>query len=174
MLGGLKANLNPDVWGDGKSVAGPNGPLGTASNRLMMLQLLYWIRDSTAQDLRRLKAIRNHFAHHPDVAAFSDPKIASWIDALQPWEKPLITHPDFSHFDPGPLSSRQKYLIRAGCAVAQLASDLAVGPAARIHRVDPGDVEGGFDDLLPNTRQVRLLMADVMLRVLGAAAAPTS
>lgn len=166
MLESLKANLNPRAWGNGKDVAGPNGPLGTAANRLVVLNLLYWIRDKTAENLKCLKAIRNHFAHHPDIVSFDDPKIAALVGQLQHWEGP-VQEGLIPLDEQMVLSNRDKYLLRASCTVAQLASDLAVGPAATSHNVNPADVEGKtFDDLVDNLRSVRFVMAEVMLRTL--------
>lgn len=165
MLDGFKANMNPGVKGGWASVTDANGVLATASDRITMLQLLYWVRDRTCEDLRLLKSIRNRFAHHADLESFADPKIAGWISSLSHREKPVFTlFPEDERKAWRSFTSRELYLMRACSAVAQLVSDLAVGPAASAERVAPGDVEGrDFDALPENLKEARRVTAEVFL-----------
>ena len=88
MLNCLKDNLNQNISGGWNSVTGGNGVIATASDRLALLELLYWIRPRTASDLRLMKSIRNRFAHHAEVNSFTDSKISGWINSLTPHENP--------------------------------------------------------------------------------------
>lgn len=165
MLDGFKANMNPSVSGGWKAVVEANGILATASDRIMLLQLLFWTRNATCQDLRILKSIRNRFAHHSEVDSFSDTKIRGWISSLSPREAPTFTV--FSQDevrDWRKFNDRELYLMRSCASVTMLATDLAVGPAARSARVSPIDVEGGsFDSLPENLKEARKLVAEVFL-----------
>jgi hypothetical protein len=165
MLDGLKANMNSKVKGGWAAVTDANGVLATASDRIMLLQLLFWVRDRTCEDLRLLKSIRNRFAHHADVESFSDSKIAGWISSLSRHEEPVFSlYPDDVRRGWRTFSPRELYLMRACAAVTQLASDLAVGPAARAERVDPRHVVGqGYDALPENLKAVTRLSAEVFL-----------
>lgn len=166
MSEGLKANLNTGVKGGWAAVTEANGVLATASDRITILELLFWVRADTCEDLRRLKSIRNRFAHHADVSSFADQKIAGWISGLSAREKPVFRlYDEKERSNWRKFNARELYVMRACSTVGQLVSDLAVGPAARAHRVDPMDVEGrDFDALPDNLKEIRRVIAEVMLR----------
>ena len=103
MLHCLREYLNANVPGGWKSVTDANGVLATASDRITILHLLFWIRGATSADLRLLKSIRNRFAHHADVDSFDDPKIRGWVSSLSPYETPAL-----ATFDPSELASWPK------------------------------------------------------------------
>ena len=62
MLDSFKCHLNSNLRGGWSGVTGSNGLLATASDRITLLELLYWIRPQTCTDQRLMKSIRNRFA----------------------------------------------------------------------------------------------------------------
>ena len=57
---------------------GPVGPLGSASARISLSEAMGWLTSATAEDLHRLRRIRNHFAHNPE-ARFGDDVVVGHI-----------------------------------------------------------------------------------------------
>lgn len=164
MLSCFKANMNPKVHGGWNSVTGGNGVLATASDRLSLLELLYWIKPSTAADLRLMKSIRNRFAHHADVHSFVDSKVSGWICLLTPREIPMQLTVTNQRQDK--LSLRELYLIRSISTVVSLATDLAVGPIAMQERIHPDSlVAGDFDTLPENMKHALRVQAKLMLSI---------
>jgi hypothetical protein len=163
MLSGLRRNMNDNVAGGWKAHAEGNGVLATASDRIAILELLWWIKSHTAADLRLLKAIRNRFAHHADVGSFGDTKISGWVSTLSDCEsvlKRVLPQKALQKFSP-----RELFLMRSAGVIVRLAAELAIGPVARSLRVEPRDVEGPtFDQSLDNLRDAERLSAEIMLK----------
>lgn len=164
MLSCFKAHMNSGVHGGWEGVTGGNGVLATASDRISLLELLYWIRPSTGADLRLMKSIRNRFAHHADVHSFGDNKIAGWISSMSSHERPALER--IEHFEKNKPTMRSLYLMRAAGSLFRLASDVAIGPVARQERVHPEALfRGDFDDQPQNIRDATRMQARLMLRV---------
>jgi DNA-binding MltR family transcriptional regulator len=65
-----------------KMLEGFNAPLGTFSSRIRMAQALGLLTPHQADDLDRLRKIRNEFAHKWEPVSFTDQKIAAYIRAV--------------------------------------------------------------------------------------------
>lgn len=163
MLECLKGNLRGEVRGGWAALTDAGGLLSTATDRLQILELLSWIRRDTCDELRRLKDIRNRFAHHADVQAFEDQRIRGWISALDPIEGRALKEIS-PHLDEQKFTARELFFIRAAAAVAHLSIDLSFGPAAFALRLHPRVVAGpSFDEAPENAKEVLRWAADVML-----------
>jgi len=77
----IKAYLMPGDAAD-KMLEGFNAPLGTFSARIRMAQALGLLTPHQADDLDRLRKIRNDFAHSWEPVSFTDQKISAHIRAL--------------------------------------------------------------------------------------------
>jgi len=77
----IQAYLMPGDSTD-KLLAGFNAPLGTFSARIRMAHALGLLTCHQADDLDRLRKIRNEFAHNWEPVSFADQKIAFHIRAL--------------------------------------------------------------------------------------------
>jgi len=165
MLSCMEQHFNLKVPGGWKSVHEGNGLLATASDRLMLLQLLSWIRPTTAADIRLMKSVRNRFAHHADVRSFEDNKIKGMIASMNDRERAAFSvYPEVERAEWRPLRGRELFLIRGCMTVAQLNVDLAIGPNAREYKVAPEHLEPEFDALPESFKAARRLMADISLR----------
>lgn len=163
MLECFKANMNPSVRGGWNAVAEGNGVLATASDRIDLLELLYWTKPNTCKDLRLMKAIRNRFAHHSEVHSFEDIKVASWIASMSHHEKvveSLAPKRDVK------TTLRDVFLMRAISTLVGLATDLAVGPISTQERLNPRSLtQGGFDNLPENMKEAMRTQSRLMLAV---------
>jgi hypothetical protein len=159
MLSCFKNHFNPNVSGGWETITGVGGLIGTAANRLVLLELLYWITSKLANDLRLMKSIRNRFAHHADIIGFQDQKISSWIASMQQIEKPLASKLEGWGMTPIKLAQRELYLLRSLGAIVSLACALAVEPIARQERINSRDVFQGFDQSPDNLRAAMRLQA---------------
>jgi hypothetical protein len=54
-----------------------NGPLGTFSSKTKIAYALGIIGPETRLQIDRIRDVRNHFAHHKDVASFDHPSVSS-------------------------------------------------------------------------------------------------
>jgi len=163
MLHGLKQHLDGEVQGGWSEVSSGNGVLATANDRITLLALLNWIHPAVYADLRILKAIRNRFAHHPDVIGFDEAKTRSYISSLSQQEKAPLAAMESAD---GPRSPRHLYLMCAASVVMRLVYNLAVAPAARRAQVAPGHVEGGDWNATPeNIRELHRVLAEHMIAV---------
>lgn len=154
MITGLRNYLNSKVNGGWQSVTQGNGTLATASDRITILELLYWIRQSTGADLRLLKSIRNRFAHHADVHSFDDQTISGYIGTLSKREvAPLEAIKNADADTWRELDSHETYLVRALGTIVDLSIDLLYGPISTKHRVNPTDVYTRDFDNLPDNIQ---------------------
>lgn len=166
MLCGLEFNMKANCPKGWETATSGNGVLATASDRISILELLAWITPAVASQLRLMKNIRNHFAHHADVNGFADQKIAGWVSSMEPSEKPIIDLiPEDRRGEMPPHSPREQFVIRATVAIISLVTDIAVLPAASAFKVLPRDVIGGgdFDKLPDPLKQLRRVAADVAL-----------
>lgn len=77
----IKAYLMPGDAAD-KMLEGFSAPLGTFSGRIRMAQALGLLTPHQANDLDRLRKIRNDFAHNWEPMSFTDQRIAAHIRAL--------------------------------------------------------------------------------------------
>lgn len=163
MLHGLKQHLSGEVAGGWADISSGNGLLATANDRITLLALLGWIQPHVYADLRIMKAIRNRFAHHPDVIGFDESKIRSFIASLSPQEKAPLSAADKTSKR---LTPRQLYLLRAGCTLMRLVHNLAVGPAARQANIAPGHVaDGDWAKAPANMKELHRIIAEHMLLV---------
>ena len=164
MLTGLKQNLDGEVKGGWDDLSSGNGLLATANDRITLLTLLGWIHPAVYSDLRVLKAIRNRFAHHPDIIGFDEERVRGQISALSPVEKSVLQAIDESA--EAVLSPRQLYLARAGSLLTRLVENLAVAPVARRERVAPGHITTGKWEQLPaNLQELYRISAEHILAV---------
>jgi hypothetical protein len=164
MLGCFKAHMNPSVHGGWESVTGGSGVLATASDRICLLELLYWIRPSTGADLRLMKSIRNRFAHHAGVHSFSDKTITGGISSLNPHERQALKEIEYDKGNKPTV--RSLYLMRAAGTLFHLASDLAIGPIARQERLHPGELfKGDFSEQPQNIQDATRMQARLLLEV---------
>lgn len=166
MLECLKQHLNPKVNGGWKSVSEGNGVIATASDRIVLLELLYWIRPRSGADLRLLKAIRNRFAHHAEVSSFDDRKIAGWVSSLTPYEKILENTTLIEKLPKQSWTNRELYLARSTSSLISLVFDLSIGPVAQQERINPQDINSAsFDSQPDNMKNALRLQARILLRV---------
>jgi hypothetical protein len=164
MLDCLKVHLNPQAHGGWDSITGGNGLLATASDRISLLELLYWIQPSTGADLRLMKSIRNRFAHHAEVHSFSDNKISGWVSSIHHHEKAALN--PIEYYRTKRPTIRNAYLMRAAGTLFHLVSDLAVGPIAMQERLDPSLLfNRDFDRLPLNLQDAARAQARLMLQV---------
>jgi hypothetical protein len=164
MLSAFKRHLNPDVAGGWKSIAEGSGVLATASDRIALLELLFWARKSVCADVRPMKAIRNRFAHHADVDTFEDAKVRGWVSTMTAHEKPALEGlKDAERARSKPYAVRKLFLMRACTTVAILASDLCVMPIARDRKVDPAHVTATWEECPDNLKELRRVAAAVLL-----------
>jgi hypothetical protein len=163
MLDGLRQHLHGEVAGGWQEVASGNGLLATANDRITLLALLGWIHPTVYADLRIMKAIRNRFAHHPDVIGFDENKVRGFISSLSPQEKAPLAAANAAD---APLTPRQLYLLRAGATLMRLVHNLAVAPVARRENVAPGHVDGADWAQAPaNIQELHRILAEHVLLV---------
>jgi hypothetical protein len=164
MLGCFKEHMNPNVHGGWEAVTGSNGVLATASDRISLLELLYWIRPGTGADLRLMKSIRNRFAHHASVHSFGDKTISGWISSMSHHERPALR--EIEYYSDRKPSVRSVFLMRSAGALFHLASDIAIGPVARQEKLDPGELlSGDFSEQPENIQDATRAQARLMLSV---------
>lgn len=164
MLGCLKSHLNSQAHGGWDGITGGNGLLATASDRIALLELLYWIRPSTGADLRLMKSIRNRFAHHADVHEFSDNKISGWVSSMNHHERPALEN--IKYYNDKKPTIRNLYLMRSAGILFHLVGDLAVGPVAMQEKLHPSIFLTKDFDLLPQNLQDSMrAQARLMLQV---------
>lgn len=163
MLHGLKQHLRGEVAGGWDEISSGNGLLAAANDRITLLALLGWIQPLVYSDLRIMKAIRNRFAHHPDVIGFDENKVKSFIASLSPQEKAPLSAADAAGER---LTPRQLYLLRAGGTLMRLVHNLAVAPAARRENIAPGHVaDGDWAKAPANMQELHRILAEHMLLV---------
>ncbi|WP_309622559.1 hypothetical protein [Novosphingobium sp.] len=143
----LKFHLNPKAYGGFASAFSNQGVLATASDRIAILELLFWIRKETAQDLRILKSIRNLFAHHSEINSFSDDKIPSWLSSMQP----LFTTTEDVILKKR--TERSIFLLKSICTIFSLIYDLSVLPITFQEKTDPYQSLGKEWNELPDNIQ---------------------
>lgn len=164
MLECLKTHLNPQAYGGWEGATGGNGLLATASDRISLLELLYWIRPSTGADLRLMKSIRNRFAHHANVHNFQDSKMSGWVSSMSQHERPIFRETGY-YLDKRP-TVRDLYLMRAIGTIYRLISDLAIGPVAMQERLDPSQLIGeDFSEQPLTVQNATRSQARLMLQV---------
>lgn len=164
MLQCFKAHMNPKGQGGWDGLTRGNGLLATASDRISLLELLYWIRPNTGSDLRIMKSIRNRFAHHADVHSFDDKIVAGWISSMRHHEDPVLSQTD--QYKSKKPDMRSLYLMRVAGALSNLSSDLAIGPIAQQERLHPGELfQGDFDSQPACIQESARMQARLMLVV---------
>ena len=92
-----------------------DGSLSTFSQRIDFSQAFGFLSKAQCADLHLIKKIRNHFAHHPKEASFSDKPVSDWVENLIA-SKTKIKMPDGTTDSVG--DARFCYLIFAGMFVA--------------------------------------------------------
>lgn len=129
------------------------GPLSTFSQRISMSAAMGLISKPIRNELRAIKDIRNHFAHHPVEATFDDP------DLDKPFNKlPISSDPIFNPKGDGPLKDRKLiYLFSVSGIVVSFHNAIAnkrnATPAATedfktLHKTDNVDVNLASYDAL--------------------------
>ena len=78
------------------------GPLASFAQRISIAYALGAIDKGTMDELRALKEIRNHFAHHPTDAKFADTVLDKHFNKLGPAKNPA-----FNASGNGPLKDRR-------------------------------------------------------------------
>lgn len=98
-----------------KKIFSSDGALSTFSQRIDFAQAFGFLSKAQCADLRLIKNIRNHFAHHPKEASFNDKPVSDWIENLIA-STTTATSPDgtTNAID----NARLCYLISAGMFVA--------------------------------------------------------
>ena len=92
------------------------GPMATFSQRISIAHAVGAIDKGTMDELRALKEIRNHFAHHPRDAKFSDSVLDKYFNKLGPAKNPA-----FDASGNGPLTDRRLiYLFTVSWFVMQV------------------------------------------------------
>ena len=164
MLDCLAKRMNTSAKASWKQAIGTGGLLSTASNRLTLLELLYWIKPQTGADLRLMKSIRNKFAHHADVHEFSERQILGWITSMTKHEGVLEKIEEAKARSK--FTARQQFEMRSVATLCHLAMDLAVGPVAREAQVYPGALNmPDFDSQPQNMKDAVLCQAECLLIV---------
>lgn len=144
MLTCLKEHLNTKIKGGWNSVTEGNGVLATASDRIMILELLYWLSPSTASNLRLMKSVRNRFAHHSDVNNFDDQKIMGWITSMTDHESYLWkNHPDIIR----KLTNREAFLCRSISTLIVMGAEFGFSVISRQEGVSPVDLLKSYEKL---------------------------
>lgn len=95
-------------------IFGANGPLSTFSQRIDFSQDFGLLTKEQCGELRLIKKIRNHFAHHPKSASFSDEKVKNWVASLKSSKE--ITMENGEKFKIG--EPKISFLISSGLLVA--------------------------------------------------------
>jgi hypothetical protein len=65
-----------------EKIFGANGSLSTFAQRIDFAQAFGFIGKEQCKELHFIRKIRNHFAHHPKSASFTDDPVRSWINSL--------------------------------------------------------------------------------------------
>jgi hypothetical protein len=97
-----------------KEIFGANGALSTFSQRIDFSQAFGFLTKEQCAELRLIKKIRNHFAHHPKNASFTDEKVKNWVDSLK--SSMEMTMENGEKFKIGELKTA--FLISSGFLVA--------------------------------------------------------
>jgi len=171
MLDALKLHLNPNVKGGWKALTDGGGLLATASDRIILLELLYWIAPGTGGDLRLMKSIRNRFAHHAEVNSFEDKTISGWITSMTDYENTtvkLFTKRKELAEAPG-LTLQDRFLLRALGTIWRLVRDLAIAPIAMQNRVSVNTLmQAPFDEMPENVKQALFYDARMQIEYFNA------
>lgn len=119
-----------------------NGPMGTASNRLMLLAGLNWIDESTYRGLDLLRKIRNRFAHDVSIRSFEEAPIKGMVESLPALEKRFESIPGLTGvFDvSNGMKKRHLFLARSALLLWNLVVESVAMPYARKHLVTTRDV----------------------------------
>jgi DNA-binding MltR family transcriptional regulator len=90
------------------------GPLSTFAQRISMAAAIGIIDKENRDELRAIKEIRNHFAHHPLQASFADQLLDKHFNRLS------ATHdPAFNVHGDGPLQDRKLVSVVPNSAVVK-------------------------------------------------------
>jgi DNA-binding MltR family transcriptional regulator len=89
-----------------------HGPLSSLSACIDCAYAFGLIDVKTKQDLTFIRKIRNHFAHHPDVASFADSPVSDWCKELSFSKSSDETKP------------KSQFLIAVGLIIGQLHNDM--------------------------------------------------
>lgn len=131
-----------------------NGPMGTASNRLMILAGLRWIDESTYRGLDVLRKMRNRFAHDVSIRSFEEDPIKGMVDSLPPFEKRFEKIPGLSGvFDvSNGMKKRHLFLARSALLLWNLVIESVEIPYSLKHLVGTHDVH---DELANSSGNLR-------------------
>lgn len=88
------------------------GPLSSFSACIDCAYTFGFINAQVKQDLTYIRKIRNHFAHYPDVAAFSDSPVCDWCKELS-----------FSKGS-GETNPRSQFLYAVGLIIGSMHNDM--------------------------------------------------
>ena len=67
-----------------KDIFSSEGALSSFSQRIDFAQGFGYLAKTQCDELRLIKRIRNHFAHHPTEASFNDKPVSDWVSNLTP------------------------------------------------------------------------------------------
>ena len=65
-----------------EKIFGAHGSLSTFSQRIDFAQAFGYLSKQQCTDLHFVRKIRNHFAHHPKSASFTESPVCQWCSAL--------------------------------------------------------------------------------------------
>jgi hypothetical protein len=113
------------------------GPLATFSQRISMGAALGLFDSNTRRELRAIKEIRNHFAHHPASASFGDSLLDKHFARLH-----VTNDPAFNVGGDGPLKDRKLIFLFSISFIVT-----AIGQVLWKRRHATPGVEHNFDSL---------------------------
>lgn len=79
-----------------KDYFGPNGPLSTFSQRILVAVGLGWISQEQALNATRLRKIRNEFAHNHLIHSLADQRLSKLAESLHPYERVWVKIPEYA------------------------------------------------------------------------------
>jgi hypothetical protein len=98
---------------------GHSGPISTFSQRSLIAVAFGLISKRDFQELKRIRVIRNHFAHHPVGATFIDEKIRKDVEALRLFAF-AVMNDELIRQGPG----RMAYLVSCGALIGSFKGKL--------------------------------------------------
>jgi len=151
---------------------GNNGPLGTFSNRVVMVFHLGWIRPAIKDKIDAFRKIRNLFAHKAYAVGFENPAIVDQIKRIDYDISQFIE--DLNRDNSGEVSISQSALNDSNhtlCKLAFLAhqtfTDLLILPRTNPHRVARSDIVQNYNTAPQNVQNIYLSAAGSMFVALG-------
>jgi hypothetical protein len=89
------------------------------------------------RSLEAHRKIRNEFAHDPFTPGFGDPKVASLVKNMEPYERHFLHLFEEKRLDPSALNTRFLFRVRAMMTCHQMITELMVAPLAIRFGIEP-------------------------------------